>query len=72
MRKRLDEAQQSLRSAEKQRKQLFASMQAMKEEQTTLQSTIQALAAVETKYKEYKDREPEIKHYLGQFSGVAR
>ncbi|QDS76470.1 hypothetical protein FKW77_004949 [Venturia effusa] len=71
MRKRLEEAKQSLAAEDKRTRQQLASIQTLRKERAELQSSIERLEAVEKKYKAYKDREPEIKHYLGQFSGVA-
>lgn len=72
MRQRFDEAKQSLAAGDKRTRQHLASIQALREERIALQSRIEKLEAVEKKYKAYKDREPEIKHYLEQFSGIAR
>lgn len=72
MRQHLDEAKQSLAAIDKRMRQHLASIQALREERTGLQSSVERLEAVEKKYKAYKDREPEIKHYLEQFSGIAR
>jgi len=72
MRKRLDDAKCSLVAVDKRTGELFASVKALKEERNTLRENVQKLEAVEKQFKAYKDREPEIKHYLGQFAGVAR
>ncbi|TID13803.1 hypothetical protein E2P81_ATG01736 [Venturia nashicola] len=72
MRQRVDEAKQSLDTRDKRMRQHLAFIQALKEEVTALRSNIDRLEAVEKKYQTYKDREPEIKHYLEQFSGIAR
>jgi hypothetical protein len=72
MHKRFEEGKLSLAAADMRTRELFASVQALKEEQSTLQSTVKRLGAVEKKYKTFKDREPEIKHYLKQFAGIAR
>ncbi|RDI85304.1 hypothetical protein Vi05172_g4802 [Venturia inaequalis] len=71
MRQRLDEAKQSMAAGDKRMRRHLAAIQALKEERTALQSSVEKLEAVEKKYQTYKDREPEIKHYLEQFSGIA-
>lgn len=72
MRTRYEEANRSIAAAAKPTNELLASVQKLKEECSTLQSTVKSLEATEKKYKTFKDREPEIKHYLGQFAGIAR
>lgn len=72
MRKRLDEAKQSLAARDRRIRQHLASIQTLKEDRAALQSGVERLEAVEKKHKAYKDREPEIKHYLEQFAGIAR
>lgn len=70
--KRFEEAKRSIVAADKRTRELFASVQNLKEERTTLQWSIKSLEAVEKKYETFKDREPEIKHYLRQFASIAR
>lgn len=72
MRQRVDEAKRSMAAGDKRMRRHLAAIQALKEERTALQSSVERLEAVEKKYQTYKDREPEIKHYLEQFSGIAR
>lgn len=72
MAKRHKEATRARNISEVQAQDLATSLQETRKETAELRTQIDELRLIERKYQKYKEREPEIRHHLGNVTALAK
>jgi hypothetical protein len=72
MHKKFTNAKQVVTDAEKRAKRQAKALREHKEEIVGLREKTKKLEIVESEYKAWKKREPEVRHYLQSFAAIAR
>jgi hypothetical protein len=72
MSKKHNDARCAARLAQAQAQDLATSLQETRNEVVQLRARIDELVVIERKYLKYKEREPEIRHYLGNCAALAK
>lgn len=72
MAKRCRNAERERKVAEARAEDLSISLQDTRKESAELRARVEELRKTERKYTQYKKREPEIRHHLGNVAGLAR
>jgi len=58
--------------AKKMAKEIARTAQVLKDENSALREKVKALEEVEVEYSNWKKREPEVRHFLKSFAGIAK
>ena len=72
MHKRANTLKSSLISLNMENSKLAEDLRAVELERISLNEKLEKLKSFESKYLGWKKREPEIEHYLAQFTGLAK
>jgi hypothetical protein len=72
MHKKYTSIQRTATELEKRARKAARSMHDLKDDMKSLKEKIESLELVEVEYLSWKKREPEVKHYLKSFAGIAK